>query len=387
MRKRFFDCKDLTIEEAEGYGTAFIEMQRDVMFWIADLARHAEANWPDRLPQVWPAGVSPGLLSRTSGVGKAYPKEADRQIDATYTQYMQAAGKSDRLEVLASIIDAGQTSDESRKHLADERKGESRWTLAVDVNYHLHRHWHSGAGVEAASQVAGWVDRTAKRLKDKGLTDVLCCFDSPRNFRKELTSKWEHKYKDRPPKDPELGQQLTLVRELLEGHGFCCVDLDGFEADDLMASAAYQFDGRITLLTQDKDLKQCLTAQCNILLSVDWNEDDTSGDMVPEYKWLSAKQHTEEKGITPADWTAYQTICGDKVDGIKGAAGIGEIGAAKLIQEFGSVAATIKAAKDDDERIRPKQRQALIEFESIADITRQLVTLRTDLELPTNTRI
>lgn len=385
MQERRFDCEGLTIEQAEAFGAEFAKMQRDIMFWIADLARYSEARWPDTHHQVWPEWISHGMLSRAAGVGKAYPNKEDRQFEATYTQFMQAAGKPDRLEVLAAIVDKGLTSDESRKATADNSR--PRWLLAVDVNYHLHRHWFSGAGVEAASQVAAWVDRTTKRLQEKGLTDVACCFDSPRNFRKELTADWEDKYKPRPPKDPELVQQLNLVRELLEGRGFCCVVVDGFEADDVMASAAFQFDGRVTLLTQDKDLKQCLSERCNLLLDVEWAEDETSGELLPEYKWLSAKQHTEDTGIRPDQWAAYQAIAGDSVDGIKGVPGIGEKGASYLIQEFGTVAGAIQAAKDDDERIKPKKREALIAFEERLEITRQLVTLRTDLGLPTNTRI
>ena len=386
MQERYFDCKGLTIEQAEAFGTEFAKMQRDIMFWIADLARYSETRWPDTHHQVWPDWVSPGMLSRAAGVGLAYPNASDRRFAATYTQYMQVAGKPDRLELLAAIMEKGLTSDESRKELADTGD-RPRWLLAVDVNYHLHRHWHSGAGVEAAMQVAAWVDRTTRRLEAKGLTDIVCCFDSPRNFRKELTAEWEDKYKPRPPKDPELSQQLTLVRELLVRHGFCCVAVDGFEADDVMASAAANFDGRVTLLTQDKDLRQCLSDRCNILLDVQWTANETSGEMLPDYKWLFAKQHTEATGIRPDQWTAYQAICGDSVDGIKGAAGIGTKGAADLIKAFGTVTGVIQAAKDCDERITPKKREALIEFEERVDVTRQLVTLRTDLELPTTTRI
>lgn len=390
MRKRFLDCSGMTIEEAESFGRGLVEQQRDVMFQLGDLARYCEARWPDTWHQVIPEYASPGMIARAAGVARAYPKESDRTTDATYTQYMQAAGKPDRLKVLESFIDRGLTSDEARRADASERKDAShpRWMAAFDVHYHTHRYWFSGAGVEAAAQVAGWVDRTTTRLKDKGLTDVLCCFDSPRNFRKELTSDWEDKYKgNRGPKEPELVQQLTLVRELLEGNGFCCVALDGFEADDVMASAASQFDGRVTLVTQDKDLKQCLSDRCNILLDVKWQEDELSCTSIPEYKWLSAKQHTEETGVSPDRWPSYQAIAGDSVDGIKGVAGIGTKGAADLIQRFGSVTVAIQAAKDGDERIRPKQRKALIDFEPLFDITWQLVTLRTDLELPTNTRI
>ncbi len=385
MRERFFDCEGLTIEQAEAFGSEFAKMQRDIMFWIADLARYSETHWPDTHCQVWPEWVSVGMLARASGVGAAYPNEEDRQFQATYTQFTQAAGKADRFAVLAAIVQQGLTSDESRKTIADSSR--PRWLIAVDVNYHLHCHWFSGAGVEAASQVSSWINRTTNRLREKGLTDVVCCLDSPRNFRKELTADWEDKYKPRPPKDPELVQQINLVRELLERLGFCCVSMDGFEADDVMASAAAQFGGRVTLLTQDKDLKQCLSDRCNMLLDVDWNKDEMSGELSPEYKWLSAKQHTEGTGIRPDQWTEYQAICGDSVDGIKGVPGIGDKGAVDLIQEFGTVAGAIQAAKDDDERIKPKKREALIAFEERVDVTRQLVTLRTDLELPTNTRI
>ena len=386
MRKRFLDCKGLTLEEAQSYGEGLAQQQRDVMFHIADLARYAERKWPDTYQQVWPEWMSPGIHARAAGVGNAYPHEADRPFEATYTQYMQAAGKPNRCEVLQGIVDQGLTSDESRK-APREKDSSPRWLLAVDVNYHLHRHWHSGAGVEAAMQVSTWVERTTKRLQEKGLTDVLCCFDGYNNFRKALTAEWDDAYKPRPPKDPELAQQLTLVRDLLEGLGFCCCLMAEFEADDLMASAAAQFDGRVTILTQDKDLRQCLSDKCNMLLDVDWNEDPTSGELLPDYKWLSAKQHGDETGILPRDWTDYQTICGDNVDGIKGVAGIGAKGAADLIQTFGTVEAVIQAAKDENDQITPKKREALIEFEPKLDITRQLVTLRTDLTLPTNTRI
>ncbi len=385
-RKRFFDCKDLTIQEAEQWGTDVCQLQRDIMFWIGDLARHCEARWPDTHHQVWPEWVSPGMLARAAGVARAYPTEKERQAEATYTIYMQNTSQPDRIQRVQAHVDAGRTSDEAR-NVDHERANRPRWLLAVDVDYFLCRFWFSGAGVEAAVGVASWVHRTVERLKEKGLTDVACCLDSKVNHRKELTTEWEDKYKDRPPKDPELVQQLQLVRELLDGHGYSCVCVDGMEADDCMASFAAQFAGRITLLTQDKDMRQCLSDHCNMLLDVEWTKDDTTGDMVPDYKWLSARQHTDATGIQPVQWADFQAIMGDAVDGIKGVPGIGEKGAADLIKQFGSVFAVIEAAKADDERIKPKRRKALIEFVAKLDVTRQLVTLREDLDLPSSTRI
>lgn len=385
--KRFLDCKNLTLEQAEEIGEWLATLQRDVNFHIGDLARYAEARWPDTHHQVWPEWVSPGLLARTAGVCRAYPKEEERQHEATYSQYMLAAGKPDRQELLAGMTE--QTTDESRVDQNRKSSGSDgqRWLLAVDCNYYLHRFWHSGAGVEAATGVSTWIQRTVDRLKQKGLTDVACCFDSHQNHRKELTKGWEDLYKDRPAKDPELAQQLTLVRELLVKAGFAAVIVDGMEADDVMASYAKQFDGKVTLLTQDKDQRQCLSTKCNILLDVEWTQDETSGDHLPEYKWLSAKQHTEATGIKPEQWTDYQTIMGDNVDGVRGVEGIGQKGAADLIKEYGTVEAVIEAAKKNDEKIKPKKREALIEFEAKLEVTRMLVTLRDDLNVPNTTRI
>jgi len=176
-----------------------------------------------------------------------------------------------------------------------------------------------------------------------------------------------------------------LAKSLLNQSGFATVSVDGMEADDVMASYAVQFPGQVTLLTQDKDQRQCLSGKCNILLDVEWLLDDVSGDHLPEYKWLSAKKHAEETGIPSEKWTDYQMIMGDNVDGIRGVEGIGAKGAADLVNEFGTVEAVIEAAKAGNESIKPKKRDALIAFEEKLDVTRKLVTLRTDLEIPLHT--
>lgn len=124
-----------------------------------------------------------------------------------------------------------------------------------------------------------------------------------------------------------------------------------------------------------------------MLLDVEWSTDETTADSIAEYKWMSAKLHTETTGIPPVRWTDYQAIMGDATDGIKGAIGIGEKGAADLVKMFGTVEAAIDAAKKGDERIKPKPRNALVEFESKLEVTRKLVTLRTDLEIPSSTMV
>ncbi len=390
MHPLFLDCKNMSVEEMEQWGKDLIEWQKNLNWYLGDLARAARAKMgEDNYSQAFPHDASPDGIQRWEGVARAYPREEDRNPLATWSVHKDVANKPNRIARVEAHVQAGRTSDEAKKANQQERaEGERpRWCLAVDVNYFLHRFWFSGAGVEAAQGVASWIERTVGRLKEKGLTDVACCFDSTTSHRKELTAGWEDKYKDRPAKDPELVQQLQLVQELLDGHGFACVMVEWYEADDCMASFAKQFDGRVTLLTQDKDMRQCLSDKCNMLLDVTWTEDDTSGDRLPEYKWLSAKQHTEATGIAPDRWTEYQALMGDTVDGIKGAIGIGEKGAADLIEMFGTASCAIQEAKNEDERLKPKQREALIEFEAKLEVTRKLVTLRNDLPLPGSTRV
>ena len=129
LQPRYLDCKGLTLAEAESFGTGLAEQQRDVMFQIGDLARYCAARFPDTWQQAFPEWVSPGLIARAAGVAKAYPKPEDRQSTATWTQYMQNASRPDRLERLQAIVEAGMTSDESRKAKTDERP---RWLLAVE---------------------------------------------------------------------------------------------------------------------------------------------------------------------------------------------------------------------------------------------------------------
>ena len=400
MRKRFLDCSNMTIEEATQWGTDLAQFQRDIMFMIGDLARYAEAKWGENHFQVWPEWVSPGMLARAAGVAKAFPEEEDRRHECTYTQYMQVANKSDRHALLGVVVDKGQTTDESRKAAQNTQPGERpRWLLAVDVHLYVHKWYHSGAVVEAAANVSQWIQRTVERLKDKNLTDCVCCFDGPNNFRKKLTEGWEDKEKykgGRGPKEQELIQQLQLVRELLEGFGFACLALDGYESDDCMASFAVHFPGKVTLLSADKDMRMCLTKKCNILRDVEW-EDDSNGNHHPVYHFVSAKSHTEDgcaynsvqvKDIRPEQWADFQMLAGDPVDNISGAHGIGAKIAADLIKQFGTVEGAIAAAKAGDESIREKKRTALIEFEGKLDVTRQLVTLRNDLPIQSiNTRL
>ena len=116
LRDIFLDTEGLTVEQLESFGRDLVEYQKGMNWWLGDTARAARRLLgDDNYSQVFPVDASPGLIQRCEAVAKAYPKEADRNPLATWTQHMAVANKPDRQELLAAMVDKGQTSDESRK--------------------------------------------------------------------------------------------------------------------------------------------------------------------------------------------------------------------------------------------------------------------------------
>lgn len=398
LREVFLETSGLNLEQLSSWGEELCNQQRAVNWAIGDVARHAKhaLKLGENYSQAFPPWVSPGLIQRCEAVSSAYPRESDRNPLASWTVHMTHANKPNRIELVAASVDAGRTSDEERQLAKGGDTNKPRWLLAFDVNGQVNTHWHSGSGVEAAMNVSTWIVRLVERLKEKGLTDAVMCFDAPNNHRKELTKGWDDPYKgNRGPKDPQLTQQIKLCETLLLGHGFACVSVEGMEADDILASFGKQFPGKVTIVSDDKDMRQSLSEKCNILRDVTWEQDEHSGDVLPTYHWVTAKSHMEGctycsaqvSGISPDQWTEFQTLAGDATDCVSGAVGIGPKIASDLLKTFGTIEAAIQAAKESDPRIKESKRLALIEFEQKLSVTRALVTLKTDLVIPSTTRL
>ena len=391
------------LEEFEIWLQVLIEQHRAINWRIGDLVNAVQRQYPPVWEQAIPLGVSPDMISRYSGVASAY-KLDDRNGDANWTIHAQNAKNPDRLSVVQAHVDAGHTSDEARKTpvtvaevvpepvVEQEPEDTNRWLLCVDISYYINRQFPK-SGATTAVDVCGWLARLILHLVEtKNLTDVVVCFDGPNNHRKKLTEGWEFPYKDkRTEKDTELVVQLNAIPDRLKELNIPCVKLDGFEADDVMASYAAQFPGKVTLMTADKDLRQCLSPKCNILRDVSWEENTDTGQHLRTFDWVSAKKHFEDgvtyggvkaAGITPEQWPHYQAIAGDPVDEIKGCIGIGGKGALDLIHAHGTVQGVIQACKDGTANLTPKKVDAVLDFEPFAETTLLLTTMRKDLPVP-----
>lgn len=420
-----------SLEEFQDACRKAIAMQRAVNWIIGDLEIAVKQQHPKYHHQAWPPEATPEQVSRCEGVSKAYDKD-ERNPLATWSIHMYLAKRPDRVLAVQKAVEDGMTSDQVRNNpppiieppapepepvpepeVTEAVKPVEPWLMAVDVNYFIHKYFHSGIGVESAMTFTKWVKRLAFRMHETmNLSYLVCCFDSVRNHRKTLTETWESKYKPRAEKDSDIVDQLRLVEQMLKEAGIMAVCIDEMEADDVMASYAKQFNGKVTLVTADKDMRQCLSPKCNILSKATWEEHSETGKMIPVYEWIKERWSDEDKerwkkepdkkpknvsshfddglsynstkivGIAPDQWAHFQALAGDTADGIKGCVGIGAKGAMQLILDHGSVEGVIAACKDNNADLSEIKRLAVLDFEAISEAMLMLTTLVTDLNIP-----
>jgi len=171
-----------------------------------------------------------------------------------------------------------------------------------------------------------------------------------------------------PPED--LIMQLDAVFELLDALGIPLIKTPGYEADDLIGTAARKFEEscQIYIVTPDKDLAQLVRDGVKIL---------KPGKNQNELELMENKEVAEQFGVPPELFTQFLTLTGDTSDNIPGAKGIGPKTASALLGKYGSLD-NIYNHLDD---ISPKNRKSLEEFQPQLDLITKLVTIRTDLQI------
>jgi DNA polymerase-1 len=216
--------------------------------------------------------------------------------------------------------------------------------------------------------VFGFSNMLAKLLREHVGTHIAVIFDAGRvTFRNRL---YEAYKAHRPPPPDELIPQFALVREATGAFGVPAIELDDWEADDLIAAyaqAAVSAGGQVTIVSSDKDLMQLIRPGVDMLDPI-------------KQKPIGPAEVMEKFGVTPDKMIEVQALIGDSTDNVPGVPGIGPKGAAQLINEFGDVEAVLAAAPG----MKPsKRRDTLIEHADKARISRELVTLRVDAPMPT----
>lgn len=215
--------------------------------------------------------------------------------------------------------------------------------------------------------VFGFTNMMLKMLREYNAPYIAVIFDAARkNFRNDIYPEYKAN-RDETPED--LIPQFPLVREATKALGIPAIDMEGFEADDLIATyvrRAREQGKTVTIVSSDKDLMQLVGEGVRMLDPM-------------KQKMIGPEEVLEKFGVPPEKVVDVQALAGDATDNIPGVPGIGIKTAALLINEYGDLESLLARA---EEIKQPKRRQALIDNAELARISMKLVTLDQNVDVP-----
>jgi DNA polymerase I len=246
----------------------------------------------------------------------------------------------------------------------------------VDGSGYIFRAYHALPPINRKSDglqlnaVFGFCNMLWKLLRDmtpdERPTHLAVVFDkSEKTFRTEMYPDYKAHRPD-PPDD--LRPQFKYVREAVQAFDLPCLEQDGFEADDLIATyvrEACEAGATATIVSSDKDLMQLVTDGVIMF--------DTMKD-----KKIGRAEVIEKFGVPPEKVIDVQSLIGDSTDNVPGVPGIGVKTAAQLISEYGDLETLLFRAPEIKQE---KRRQSLIEHAEAARISKKLVTLDDHVKL------
>jgi len=246
----------------------------------------------------------------------------------------------------------------------------------VDGSSYIFRAYHALPPIARKSDglqlnaVFGFCNMLWKLLRDmkpeERPTHLAVVFDkSEKTFRSEMYPDYKAHRPD-PPDD--LKPQFKYIREAVQAFDLPCLEQDGFEADDLIATyvrQACEAGATATIVSSDKDLMQ-LVSDCVVMF-------DTMKD-----KKIGRAEVMEKFGVPPEKVIEVQSLIGDSTDNVPGVPGIGVKTAAQLIGEYGDLETLLKRAPEIKQ---DKRRQSLIENAENARLSKKLVTLDDHVKL------
>jgi DNA polymerase I len=286
-------------------------------------------------------------------------------------------GREGYLPSMTETLDAGpETLDEIPRAVTQD--GPAVRLYLVDGSGFIFRAFHALPPLTRKSDglpvgaVSGFCNMLWKLMVDMKAapdapTHLAVIFDhSESTFRNQLYDQYKA---NRPPAPEDLAPQFPLVREATRAFGVPCLELPGYEADDIIAAYACKVrdaGGEVVIVSSDKDLMQLVGDRVSML--------DTMKNVR-----IGRAEVMEKFGVPPEKVIDVQALCGDSVDNVPGAPGIGVKTAAALIGEYGDLDTLLARAGEIKQE---KRRQTLIDFADQIRLSRQLVTLDCGTPLP-----
>jgi len=260
--------------------------------------------------------------------------------------------------------------------MGSEKFGKGHHLQLIDGSGFIFRAFHALPPLTRKSDglpigaVAGFCNMLYKQVEDNAghdaPTHVAVIFDAKgKTFRSGIYPAYKA---NRPPAPEDLVPQFPIIRDATRAFNLPCIELEGFEADDIIATYAAQArdaGGRVTIISSDKDLMQLVGGGVEMLDPM-------------KNKRIGIEEVEAKFGVGPDRVVDVQALAGDSVDNVPGAPGIGIKTAALLINEYGDLEALLARA---EEIKQPKRRQTLIDNVEQIRTSRELVLLRQDVEM------
>ena len=211
----------------------------------------------------------------------------------------------------------------------------------VDGSAYIFRAFHALPPMTRAdgtpvNAVYGFSNMLTKLVEDSDADFLAVIFDTARKtFRSDIYPEYKA---HRPPAPEELIPQFDLIRDATRAYNLPCLELEGFEADDLIATYArhaVEQGFEVTIVSSDKDLMQLVRPGVRMMDPM-------------KNKFIGPDEVIEKFGVSPDRVVDVQALLGDSTDNVPGIKGIGEAPAAQLINEFGGLDELLEATKDPE---------------------------------------
>ena len=254
--------------------------------------------------------------------------------------------------------------------------------LLVDGSAYIFRAFHAlpqlnrksdGLPVGCVQGFCNMLYKLTEDLKgDDAPTHMAVIFDhSGKTFRDDLYTDYKAQ---RPAAPSELVPQFPLTRAATRAFSIPSIEMEGWEADDIIATyacMARKAGGKATIVSSDKDMMQLIEADGSIRML-----DTIPRPGQPPLRWIGVDEVFTKFGVTPDKVIEVQALCGDSVDNVPGVPGIGVKTAAELINTYGTVENLLEHV---DEIKQNARREKLRENAELARISKKLVTLSQDV--------
>jgi len=249
----------------------------------------------------------------------------------------------------------------------------SNTVYLIDATAFCYRAFYALKGLSTSwgqptNAIYGFTNMLNKILKENHPQYLAVCFDvSRKTFRQERYSAYKI---NRPAMPDALSIQLPFIREIIDAYGLARFEVEGFEADDIIATIVDKLkskDVSIVIISSDKDILQLVDEKIKVF-----------SPYKDEGKIYSKKEVLQRYGVEPEKIIDILALMGDDTDNIPGISGIGEKTAAFLIKEFKSLDNLIK---NIDKVEPPNIMQSIKENLEVIELNRQLLKLNRDVPL------